>query len=99
MADVNGTNNSETINLLDGVTNGYDIIYGYGGDDSIWGLGGDDIINGGAGADATQRRTRLRYGELLELHRRHHCEPGGGRGGRRRRGRRHLLQHRESFRH
>ena len=51
MADVNGTNNSETINSLDGVTNGYDIIYGYGGDDSIWGLGGDDIINGGAGAD------------------------------------------------
>ena len=52
MADVNGTNNSETINSLDGVTIGYDNIYGYGGDDSIYGLGGDDIINGGAGADA-----------------------------------------------
>ena len=49
---VYGTNNSETINLLDGVTNGYDVIYGYDGDDSIYGLGGNDTLDGGAGADA-----------------------------------------------
>ena len=49
---VYGTNSSETINVLDGVTNGYDIIYGYGGNDSIHGLGGDDYIVGGTGADA-----------------------------------------------
>jgi serralysin len=51
MALVQGTNSSETINLLDGVTFGDDIIYGYGGNDSIHGLGGDDYIVGGAGAD------------------------------------------------
>jgi len=50
---VYGTNSSEIINALDGVTNGYDIIYGYGGNDSIYGLGGDDYIVGGAGADAS----------------------------------------------
>ena len=49
---VYGTNSSETINVLDGVTNGYDLIYGYGGNDSIYGLGGDDYIVGGTGADA-----------------------------------------------
>jgi Ca2+-binding RTX toxin-like protein len=49
---VYGTNSSEIINALDGVTNGYDIIYGYGGNDSIYGLGGDDYIVGGTGADA-----------------------------------------------
>jgi Ca2+-binding RTX toxin-like protein len=52
MALVEGTNSSETINLLDGVTFGDDIIYGYGGNDSIHGLGGDDYIVGGTGADA-----------------------------------------------
>ena len=52
MADVNGTNNSEKINRLDGVTFGDDTINGFGGDDSIWGLSGDDYIVGGAGADA-----------------------------------------------
>ena len=49
---VHGTDNAETINALDGVTNGYDLIYGYGGNDSIFGLGGDDYIVGGTGADA-----------------------------------------------
>jgi hypothetical protein len=49
---VYGTNASETINVLDGVTNGYDIIYGYDGDDSIYGLGGNDTLIGGTGADA-----------------------------------------------
>jgi hypothetical protein len=48
---VYGTNNSETIDVLDGVTNGDDIIYGYDGNDSIWGLGGSDTLIGGAGAD------------------------------------------------
>jgi Ca2+-binding RTX toxin-like protein len=52
MAFVEGTNSSETINLLDGVTNGDDIIYGYGGNDSIYGWGGDDYLVGGTGADA-----------------------------------------------
>ena len=49
---VYGTNNSETINVLDGVTLGDDVIYGYGGNDSIFGLAGDDYIVGGTGADA-----------------------------------------------
>jgi Ca2+-binding RTX toxin-like protein len=52
MADVYGTDSSETINLLDGVTNGDDFINGYGGNDSIYGWGGDDFIIGGTGADA-----------------------------------------------
>jgi Ca2+-binding RTX toxin-like protein len=51
MATVYGTNNSETLNSLDGVTNGADTIYGYGGNDSIFGWGGNDIIVGGSGAD------------------------------------------------
>ena len=33
MAYVTGTNSSETINGLDGVTFGDDLIYGYGGND------------------------------------------------------------------
>src|SRR4029450_5380676 len=50
--NVYGTDNSETIDVLDGVTNGYDQIYGFGGDDSIFGLDGNDTLDGGAGADA-----------------------------------------------
>src|SRR5262245_38253279 len=49
---VYGTNASEPINVLDGVTNGYDQIYGYDGNDSIYGLGGNDDLIGGNGADA-----------------------------------------------
>jgi Ca2+-binding RTX toxin-like protein len=52
MAIVNGTDNSETLNALDGVTNGVDNISGYGGNDLIFGLSGDDYIVGGTGADA-----------------------------------------------
>ena len=52
MAWVKGTNNSETINLFDGVTFGDDVIWGYGGNDSIFGLAGDDFLHGGEGADA-----------------------------------------------
>jgi Ca2+-binding RTX toxin-like protein len=51
MADVYGTNNSETINASDGVTSGADMIFGLDGDDAIYGLGGDDEIKGGGGAD------------------------------------------------
>ena len=51
MADVFGTNNSETINASDGVTNGADRIFGAGGDDVIFGLDGNDEIKGGGGAD------------------------------------------------
>jgi Ca2+-binding RTX toxin-like protein len=52
MANVFGTNNSETINAFDGVTNGADTIFGFGGSDTIYGLGGNDEIKGGGGADA-----------------------------------------------
>jgi hypothetical protein len=48
---VYGTDASEKIDVFDGVTSGYDLIYGLGGNDSIYGLGGDDYIVGGAGAD------------------------------------------------
>src|SRR5262245_61247914 len=51
MAIVYGSNSSETIDAADGVTNGADTIYGYGGNDKIFGLGGNDNILGGAGAD------------------------------------------------
>jgi Ca2+-binding RTX toxin-like protein len=51
MATVNGTNASETINGLDGVTEGSDTIDGKGGNDTIWGLGGNDVIDGGWGHD------------------------------------------------
>src|SRR5262245_53482796 len=52
MANVFGTNNSETLDLFDGVTNSADTIFGFGGNDSIFGLGGNDLIIGGAGADS-----------------------------------------------
>ena len=51
MANVFGTDNSETLNLFDGVTNSADTIFGFGGNDDIFGLGGNDLIKGGAGAD------------------------------------------------
>ena len=51
MANVYGTGNSETLNALDGVTNGADTIFGFGGNDTIFGLGGNDLIKGGGGAD------------------------------------------------
>ncbi len=52
MSDVFGTDASETINLLDGVSNGANSIWGFGGNDTIFGLGGADTIKGGGGADA-----------------------------------------------
>ena len=48
MAIVNGTSGSETINGADGVTNGFDVVYGYGGNDAIYGLGGDDALTAGS---------------------------------------------------
>src|SRR5262245_59804467 len=48
---VYGTNASETINVLDGVTNGYDQIYGFGGNDDLIGGNGADALNGGLGSD------------------------------------------------
>jgi Ca2+-binding RTX toxin-like protein len=47
MAIVNGTDNPETLNEDDGVTNLDDVINGLGGNDNIFGLGGDDDIFGG----------------------------------------------------
>ena len=49
MAHVKGTNNSETIDLFDGVTFGDDVIWGYGGNDSIFGLAGDDFLSAAPG--------------------------------------------------
>jgi Ca2+-binding RTX toxin-like protein len=51
MANIFGTDSAETINLLDGVTNNADTIFGFGGNDTIFGLGGNDLILGGSGAD------------------------------------------------
>jgi Ca2+-binding RTX toxin-like protein len=57
---VYGTNGSDILDLLDGVTNGADVIYGYNGNDFIWASGGadtiyagngDDYLNGGSGND------------------------------------------------
>jgi len=52
MAIVEGTDASELINQLDGVTDSNDRIYGYGGMDTIYGFDGDDEIYGGEGDDA-----------------------------------------------
>src|SRR5262245_61801729 len=49
--NVFGSDNPETLNASDGVTNGADTIFGFGGDDIIFGLGGNDEIKGGGGAD------------------------------------------------
>jgi Ca2+-binding RTX toxin-like protein len=46
-----GTNNEDTIDGADGVTNKKDVIFGLDGDDTIYGLGGDDVMKGGGGAD------------------------------------------------
>jgi Ca2+-binding RTX toxin-like protein len=51
MAKVRGTQASETIDKLRGVTENGDIIDARGGDDTVYGLGGDDLIIGGYGAD------------------------------------------------
>jgi Ca2+-binding RTX toxin-like protein len=47
MATVYGNWLANTLDSNDGVTNGADTIFGYGGTDTIYGWGGDDIIWGG----------------------------------------------------
>ena len=47
MADVFGTDQPDTLDAADGVTDFGDRIYGFGGDDEIYGLGGRDLIDGG----------------------------------------------------
>jgi Ca2+-binding RTX toxin-like protein len=51
MATVRGNKYSNVLDAADGVTNGSDIIFGYGGNDKIYALGGNDLLKGGAGAD------------------------------------------------
>jgi Ca2+-binding RTX toxin-like protein len=52
MAKVYGTNNLDVLDgWFDGVTDGDDTIFGYGGTDWIHGLNGNDILQGGEGAD------------------------------------------------
>jgi Ca2+-binding RTX toxin-like protein len=51
MKTINGTDNSDTIHILSGVTNYGDIVYAWDGDDYVYGLGGDDWLYGGDGAD------------------------------------------------
>ncbi|NGN44711.1 hypothetical protein G6N74_27010 [Mesorhizobium sp. CGMCC 1.15528] len=52
MAVVNGTSGADILDGFgDAVTEGDDLIHGYGGDDTIYGLGGDDTIYGDEGAD------------------------------------------------
>jgi Ca2+-binding RTX toxin-like protein len=51
MANVYGTDSSELIDVMDGVTTGDDFIFALGGNDTIFGRGGNDYIKGGGGAD------------------------------------------------
>ena len=51
MSLVTGTDGKDIINGFDGVTNGDDSIWGYGGNDTIDAMGGDDFISGGEGND------------------------------------------------
>ena len=51
MATIHGTNGSEVIDVLDGVTNDDDWIFGNGGHDTIYGFGGNDRIRGDGGND------------------------------------------------
>jgi len=51
MADITGTNSSETIDQDQGVTQNSDSINALGGNDFVFGLGGGDIIHGGTGND------------------------------------------------
>jgi Ca2+-binding RTX toxin-like protein len=66
MANVYGHNYSEILNALDGVTNGADSIFGYGGNDTIFGLGGNDVITGGSGADHIDGGTGSDYSSYAD---------------------------------
>jgi Ca2+-binding RTX toxin-like protein len=61
MAIIHGTDDSENLDLVDGITQGADTIHAYGGNDRVYARGGndtifgnqgDDMIIGGGGADA-----------------------------------------------
>ena len=67
MAIVKGTDEAETLNALNGVTNGNDTILGHGGDDNILGLGGNDVIIGGAGADHINGGSGADFSSYVEL--------------------------------
>jgi Ca2+-binding RTX toxin-like protein len=51
MATIHGSNSGEVIDMLDGVTDGSDLIFGEGGIDTIYAAGGNDVLKGGGGAD------------------------------------------------
>ena len=52
MAKVYGTNLPDNLTgLFDGITDGDDIIFGFGGSDQIFAKGGNDILHGGDGHD------------------------------------------------
>jgi Ca2+-binding RTX toxin-like protein len=52
MAKVYGTNLPDNLaGLFDGITDGDDIIFGFGGSDQIFAKGGNDILQGGDGHD------------------------------------------------
>ena len=52
MAKVYGTNLPDNLTgLFDGITDGDDIIFGFGGSDQIFAKGGNDILQGGDGHD------------------------------------------------
>ena len=63
---VHGTDNSETINASDGVTDEVSIVYGHDGDDSLYGLGGSDNLMGGEGADYLDGGSGLDYAQYFE---------------------------------
>ena len=87
MAIVYGTNNSETINASDGVTELADTIYGYGGNDTILGLGGNDLIIGGAGGDAIDGGDDIDTAFYTNFDRGRDRQPGDRHGRRRHRAR------------
>ena len=80
MATVTGTDNSETIDGADGVTNSADTIFGLGGNDTIFGLGGNDTIKGGGGADTINGGAGSRHRELRRFQRGREGQPRIGAG-------------------
>lgn len=52
MAQVQGGPGNDQLDYANGVTDGVDLIFGFGGHDGIWGRGGNDSMYGGEGGDA-----------------------------------------------